>query len=106
MLAAALDGTGPAILPLDAGLPAGRLAELIAALGPGSIEDPGGISLVRSTGKEGVAEGTAVIALTSRATRAPQGGGPSAAALRPPARAAPDPRGPPPPRGPARRPPP
>jgi len=87
MLAAALDGTGPAILPLDAGLPAGRLAELIAALGPGSIEDPGGVSPVRSAGKEGVAEGTAVIVVTSGSTGAPKGVQLSAAALRHSARA-------------------
>ena len=87
MLAAALDGTGPAILPLDAGLPAGRLAELIAALAPGSIEDAEGVSTVRSAGKKGVAEGTAVIVGTSGSTGAPKGVELSAAALRHSARA-------------------
>ena len=33
-LARALDGTGPAILPLDAGLPAARLRQLLGAFGP------------------------------------------------------------------------
>jgi O-succinylbenzoic acid--CoA ligase len=87
MLAAALDGTGPAILPLDAGLPAGRLAELIAALAPGSIEDAEGVTTVRSAGTQGVAEGTAVIVGTSGSTGAPKGVELSAAALRHSARA-------------------
>jgi O-succinylbenzoic acid--CoA ligase len=87
MLAAALDGTGPAILPLEAGLPAARLAELIAALGPGSIEDAEGVTGVRSAEKKGVAEGTAVIVGTSGSTGAPKGVELSAAALRHSARA-------------------
>ena len=82
LLAAALDGTGPAILPLDAGLPAGRLAELIAALGPGSIEDAEGVTTVRSAQNEGVAEGTAVVVGTSGSTGTPKGVELSAAALR------------------------
>ena len=86
-LAAALDGTGPAILPLDAGLPAGRLAELIVALGPGSIEDAEGVTTVRSAENEGVAEGTAVVVGTSGSTGAPKGVELSAAALRHSARA-------------------
>jgi len=87
LLAAALDGTGPAILPLDAGLPADRLAELIAALGPGSIEDAEGVTTVRSAHEEGVAEGTAVVVGTSGSTGAPKGVELSAAALRHSARA-------------------
>jgi O-succinylbenzoic acid--CoA ligase len=87
LLAAALDGTGPAILPLDAGLPAGRLAELIAALGPGSIEDAEGVTTVRSAYNEGVAEGTAVVVGTSGSTGTPKGVELSAAALRHSARA-------------------
>ena len=87
LLAAALDGTGPAILPLDAGLPASRLAELIAALSPGSIEDAEGVTTVRSAHEEGVAEGTAVVVGTSGSTGAPKGVELSAAALRHSARA-------------------
>jgi O-succinylbenzoic acid--CoA ligase len=87
LLAAALDGSGPAILPLDAGLPAGRLAELIGALEPGSIEDAEGASTVRSGQNLGVAEGTAVIVATSGSTGAPKGVELSAAALRHSARA-------------------
>ena len=86
-LAAALDGTGPAILPLDAALPAGRLAELIAALGPGSIQDAEGVTTLRSAHNEGVAEGTAVVVGTSGSTGAPKGVELSAAALRHSARA-------------------
>jgi O-succinylbenzoic acid--CoA ligase len=87
LLAAALDGTGPAILPLDAGLPAGRLAELIGALGPGSIEDAEGVTTVRSAENVGVAEGTAVVVGTSGSTGTPKGVELSAAALRYSARA-------------------
>ena len=85
LLAAALDGSGPAILPLDAGLPAGRLDELIAALAPDTIEDAEGVTTVRSGEREGeregVAEGTAVIVGTSGSTGAPKGVELSAAAL-------------------------
>jgi len=87
LLAAALEGTGPAILPLDAGLPAGRVAELIAALRPGSIEDAGAVTPLRSAEKAGVAEGTAVVVGTSGSTGAPKGVELSAAALRYSARA-------------------
>ena len=87
LLAAALDGSGPAILPLDAGLSPARLAEQIAALGPGSIEDAEGVITVRSGHNEGVAEGTAVVARTSGSTGASKGVELSAAALRHSARA-------------------
>jgi o-succinylbenzoate---CoA ligase len=87
LLAAALDGTGPAILPLDAGLSPGRLAEVVAALGPGSIEDAEGVTTVRSAHNEGVAEGTAVVVRTSGSTGASKGVELSAAALRHSARA-------------------
>ena len=87
LLAAALDGTGPAILPLEAGLSPGRLAEVGAALGAGSIEDTEGVTTVRSAQKEGVAEGTAVVVRTSGSTGASKGVELSAAALRHSARA-------------------
>ena len=87
LLAAALDGTGPAILPLDAGLSPARLAEQVAALGPGSIEDAEGVTTVRSAQNEGVAEGTAVVVCTSGSTGASKGVELSAAALRHSARA-------------------
>jgi O-succinylbenzoic acid--CoA ligase len=81
LLAAALDGTGPAIAPLDAGLPAARLAELIDALGPGSVEDTEGVTSARSGPCEAVAEGTAVVIGTSGSTGPPKGVELSAAAL-------------------------
>ena len=87
LLAAALDGTGPAIAPLDAGLPPARLAELISALAPGSVEDTEGVTTARSGHQRGVAEGTAVIVGTSGSTGAPKGVELSAAALRHSARA-------------------
>ena len=87
LLAAALDGSGPAIVLLDAGLPPPRLAELIGALGPGSVEDTEGVTTVRSAPGEGVAEGTAVIVGTSGSTGVPKGVELSAAALRHSARA-------------------
>jgi o-succinylbenzoate---CoA ligase len=64
-LARALDGTGPAILPLDATLPASRLRQLTDAIAPGA----------------GVADDTAVIIATSGSTGEPKGVELSAAAL-------------------------
>jgi o-succinylbenzoate---CoA ligase len=64
-LAKALDGTGPAILPLDATLPAPRLRQLIDAIAPDT----------------GVAEDTAVIIATSGSTGEPKGVELGAAAL-------------------------
>jgi o-succinylbenzoate---CoA ligase len=87
LLAAALDGTGPAIAPLDAGLPTARLAELIDALRPGSVEDTEGVTSARSGPCEAVAEGTAVVIGTSGSTGPPKGVELSAAALRHSARA-------------------
>src|SRR6266704_6817556 len=87
LLAAALDGTGPALLPLDASLPAGRLAGLIEALGPDSVADARGVHQARSGQGRGVAEGTAVVVGTSGSTGAPKGVELSAAALRYSARA-------------------
>jgi len=81
LLAAALDGSGPALLPLDARLPQARLAELISAFAPDTIEDPDGISTARSGRKVPVAEGTAVIVGTSGSTGVPKGVQLSAAAL-------------------------
>ncbi len=81
LLAAALDGTGPAIAPLDARLPAARLDDLLAALAPATIEDPGGVTTARSGEKRGVADSTAVVVGTSGSTGAPKGVELSAAAL-------------------------
>ena len=81
LLAAALDGSGPALLPLDARLPQARLAELISAFAPDTIEDTDGVTTARSGRKVPVAEGTAVIVGTSGSTGAPKGVELSAAAL-------------------------
>src|SRR5271168_2365515 len=81
LLAAALDGSGPAILPLDAGLPPARLTELISAFAPGTIEDAEGVSTTRSAREKRAAEGTAVIVGTSGSTGMPKGVELSAAAL-------------------------
>jgi o-succinylbenzoate---CoA ligase len=87
LLAAALDGSGPALAPLDAGLPPARLAGLIDALGPDSVQDAEGVTSARSGPHEGVAEGTAVVVGTSGSTGAPKGVELSATALRHSARA-------------------
>ena len=81
LLAAALDGTGPALAPVDATLPAARLEDLLAALAPDTVEDSGGVTNARSGEKRGVAEGTAVIVGTSGSTGVPKGVELSAAAL-------------------------
>jgi o-succinylbenzoate---CoA ligase len=81
LLAAALDGTGPALAPLDATLPAARLDTLLAALAPATVEDPGGVTTARSAEKGGVADSTAVIVSTSGSTGVPKGVELSAAAL-------------------------
>ena len=81
LLAAALDGTGPALAPLDATLPAARLDKLLAALAPDTVEDPGGDTTARSGERRGAAEGTAVIVSTSGSTGVPKGVELGAAAL-------------------------
>jgi o-succinylbenzoate---CoA ligase len=73
LLAAALDGSGPALLPLDARLPPARLAELISAFAPDTIEDTDGVTTVRSGRKVPVADGTAVVVATSGSTGDPKG---------------------------------
>jgi O-succinylbenzoic acid--CoA ligase len=79
-LAAALDGTGPAILPLDAGLPAARLRQLLGAFRPDAVVEPDGGATFRSDG-QGTAPDTAVIIGTSGSTGEPKGVELSAAAL-------------------------
>jgi O-succinylbenzoic acid--CoA ligase len=85
-LARALDGTGPAILPLDAGLPAARLRQLIDAFEPNAVIGGDGEATQRS-GAPGVAADTAVIIGTSGSTGEPKGVELSAAALTHSARA-------------------
>jgi o-succinylbenzoate---CoA ligase len=85
-LAAALDGTGPAILPLDPGLPRPRLTALIEAFAPSVIESSDGPerNTRSSPGADaagGVAPDTAVVIATSGSTGEPKGTELSAAAL-------------------------
>jgi O-succinylbenzoic acid--CoA ligase len=79
-LAKALDGTGPAILPLDAGLPAARLRQLLGAFRPDVVVGPDADATARSDGR-GTAPDTAVIVGTSGSTGQPKGVELSAAAL-------------------------
>ena len=79
-LAKALDGTGPAILPLDAGLPAARLAALLGAFRPDVVVGVAGDATGRSGG-QGTAPDTAVVVGTSGSTGEPKGVELSAAAL-------------------------
>ena len=90
-LAAALDGSGPAILPLDATLPRARLAELIEAFAPASIETSGDFqrispaSQLTRSGARGTAAGVdddvAVVLATSGSTGLPKGAELTATAL-------------------------
>jgi O-succinylbenzoic acid--CoA ligase len=87
LLAAALDGTGPAILPLDPALPAARLAELLAAFWPDAVITPQGTERGCAPGQggragPGTAPDTAVVIATSGSTGAPKGVELTAAALR------------------------
>ncbi len=87
-LRAALDGTGPALLPLDATLPPARLRELIAAFDPDAVvEGDGGVTVRSSAPGRGISADTAVIIGTSGSTGEPKGVELSAAALEHSARA-------------------
>jgi O-succinylbenzoic acid--CoA ligase len=90
-LGQALDGTGPAILPLDASLPAAKLRQLIDAFAPDAVIGPGGQAAGRSAPSETAlpetGTPTAVIISTSGSTGEPKGVELSAAALRHSARA-------------------
>jgi o-succinylbenzoate---CoA ligase len=82
LLASALDAStpGPAIVPLDAGLPSVRLEALLRVLDPDEVEDDSGVTTVSSE-RHGVNEDTAVIICTSGSTGEPKGVRLSAAAL-------------------------
>src|SRR5580700_5801970 len=84
-LAAALDGSGPAILPLDPALPAPALARVLETLAPSSLLTAEGTT--RAPGPSGppdavgVAEDTAVVIATSGSTGIPKGVELTAAAM-------------------------
>jgi O-succinylbenzoic acid--CoA ligase len=96
-LGAALDGTGPAILPLDASLPRARLDELISAFAPAVLETPQGsqkIAVATAPGQAGdgagetsVRDEVAVVLATSGSTGMPKAAELTAAALLASARA-------------------
>ena len=69
-LAAALDGTGPAILPLDRNLPASELRDALDAFAPTAVVTVDGID--RSVAGIGVDEDVAVVLTTSGSTGTPK----------------------------------
>ncbi len=78
-LAAALDGTGPAILPLDPRLPAAQIAASLAAFAPAALETPDGAE--RRLPATAVPPDVAVVIATSGSTGEPKGVQLTAAAL-------------------------
>lgn len=85
LLAAALEGGGPALMPVPAGTPDARVGELLAAMRPSSVLTPAGESPLE--GGLPAAPGTALVVTTSGSTGAPKGVELSAGALRASARA-------------------
>lgn len=86
LLAAALDGSGPAILPLDPDLPRARLNGILEAFAPGAVETADGIVPGLPGAPPGpapapVAGQTAVVIATSGSTGQPKGVELSACAL-------------------------
>jgi O-succinylbenzoic acid--CoA ligase len=86
VLAAALDGTGPAILPLDPDLPRPRLTAMLDAFAPSAIESSEGLERNASAPPGdlpagGVGPDTALVIATSGSTGQPKGTELSAAAL-------------------------
>lgn len=86
-LAAALDGTGPAVLPVDPALPPARLRLLLEELKPDAVRTPDGALRTSHGGGPPVAADTAVVIVTSGSTGLPKGVELSAAALLASARA-------------------
>lgn len=84
-LAAALDGSGPAILPLDPALPAPALTAALEAFAPSAVQTMEGTEAFGATrrgdARAGVADDIAVVIATSGSTGVPKGVQLSAAAL-------------------------
>ena len=85
VLAAALDGSGPAILPLDPDLPAAALDRMLRTFAPAALVTTAGTQelnqLAAEPGEAGLAAETAVVIATSGSTGVPKGVQLSAAAL-------------------------
>jgi o-succinylbenzoate---CoA ligase len=77
-LAAALDGTGPAIAPLDPALPEPALARMLDMLAPAALMTSDGMRTLHGAA---VADDTAVVIATSGSTGEPKGVELTAAAL-------------------------
>lgn len=79
LLAQALEGRGPALMPVPAGTPDARVAELLAAMRPESVLGPEGLTTL----DDGVPtrEDTALVVTTSGSTGSPKGVELSASAL-------------------------
>jgi o-succinylbenzoate---CoA ligase len=87
-LPAALDGSGPALLPLDPALPRPRLAAQLEAFAPSVLETAEGSErYVTAEPAPGVGEDTALVVATSGSTGRPKGTELGAAALLASARA-------------------
>jgi len=94
-LAAALDGSGPAILPLDPGLPPARVGDLLQAFTPATVETQEGTLRWRPDNArpgapasgDGLPDGIAAVIATSGSTGEPKGVQLSADALLASARA-------------------
>jgi o-succinylbenzoate---CoA ligase len=87
-LPAALDGSGPALLPLDPALPRPRLAAQLEAFAPSVLETAEGSERYVTAGPApGVGEDTALVVATSGSTGRPKGTELGAAALLASARA-------------------
>jgi O-succinylbenzoic acid--CoA ligase len=84
-LAAAIDGTGPAILPLDPALPAATLNRMLETLAPSALLTTEGTRslppALAGRAAAGVAEDIAVVIATSGSTGVPKGVELTAAAL-------------------------